>query len=255
MLEHYSSHYDASIATVGETDIVERWHQPRKTLLKHKTCGSLLDLGCSSGGFLSSLESGPWTLHGIEMSASIAAKAQARTSADVFIGDILDAPYAPATFDAITCFHLLEHVHYPRNVLAKVHEWLKPGGVFIVYLPNIQSGGARLFRSYWYALDTPRHLYHFCPSTLRQLAGEVGLQEIVVRTNREPFIEASIRYIRDAMLEQFRISHIPLAEAQRPGMTWRLVRKALRLTVLPVLNLMVGLIGPGEVIQAVFSKR
>ena len=76
------------------------------------------------------------------------------------------APFQPNTFDAITCFDVLEHMHHPREVLVKVREWLKPGGVFYTFLPNIDSAESRIFRSYWCGLELPRHLYHFSPSSL-----------------------------------------------------------------------------------------
>jgi 2-polyprenyl-3-methyl-5-hydroxy-6-metoxy-1,4-benzoquinol methylase len=29
----------------------------------------------------------------------------------VFVGDVLDAPYPPESFDVVTCFHVLEHLN------------------------------------------------------------------------------------------------------------------------------------------------
>src|SRR6202049_1076931 len=125
------------------------------------------------------------------MSTESADRALARCGAKVFVGDILDAPFKPASFDAITCFHVFEHLYQPREVLAKVSEWLKPGGIFYAMMPNIDSAGARIFKSYWYALELPRHTYHFSPASLRSMAHSVGLHEVSVTTHREVFIEAS----------------------------------------------------------------
>src|SRR6266481_4776389 len=195
---HYGGDYDRSVSAAGED--LGRWQYKHEVVLRHKTGGAILDLGCSSGGFLASLKGPSWRRHGIEMSAKVAEIAKAKCGADVFVGDILDAPYPPATFDVITCFHVFEHLYQPREILAKVSEWLKQGGIFYTNMPNIHSAGSRTFGAYWYALELPRHLYHFSPTSLRFLAGSAGLEEVWLITGREPFIEASTRYYIDDLL-------------------------------------------------------
>jgi SAM-dependent methyltransferase len=214
----------------------------------------VLDLGCSSGGFLASLRSPSWQLFGIEMSESVAETARQKCGAEVFVGDILNAPFPPNSFDAITCFHVFEHLYQPREVLAKISEWLKPGGVFFAMMPNIDSAGARIFRSYWYALELPRHLYHFSPKSLRCLAHSVGLEEVSMSLGRELFIEGSARYVMDAGLNRIGFRRVPLAQAKTPSLAWRVVRKIFRLTLLPVLTGLASFAGDGESIHAVFRK-
>ena len=188
------------------------------------------------------------------MSEMAAKRAEARCGAQVFVGDILDAPFPPGSFDVITCFQVFEHLYKPWEVLARVSEWLKPGGIFYTMMPNIDSAGARIFRSYWYALELPRHLYHFSPVTLRNLANAVSLEEASLTTHREMFIESSVRYILDDAFAKIRIRRTPMARAKAPSLAWKVVRKALRLTVLPVLTTLASFSGDGESIQAVFVK-
>ncbi len=214
MAQHYGSNYDAMIALSGEEAIEAYWRGPRNTLLKYKSGGSILDMGCSSGGFLSSLK-GDWKLHGIEISSEVAERARKRTGAEVFVGDVLDAPFAPGSFDAITCFHVFEHMYHPREVMQRVSQWLRPGGVFVTYMPNIDSAGRRIFGSYWYALELPRHLYHFSPVSLSNVAKAVGLETVSVTTDREVFIESSCRYIIDESLSKVGIVRTPMANARR----------------------------------------
>jgi SAM-dependent methyltransferase len=252
MGEHYGADYDRSVALAGEEP--GRWRGRWEALAKYKPGGALLDLGCSAGGFLSGLAGTAWSLYGIEMSKTMAAKARERTGAEIFVGDILDAPFPAGTFDAITCFHVFEHLYQPREVLAKVCEWLKPGGIFFVMVPNIDSAGFRIFKSYWYALELPRHLSFFSPKSLTALARSLGLEEVSVTTNREVFIEASTRYILDDKLRKAGIHRVPLAKARRPGIPFRVVRKAFRLALLPVLNGLASLAGDGESIHAIFRK-
>jgi 2-polyprenyl-3-methyl-5-hydroxy-6-metoxy-1,4-benzoquinol methylase len=253
MGHHYGPDYDRSVAQANAGSM-KRESFRRNFLTTHKQRGTVLDLGCSSGSFLNSLKGPDWILYGIEMSPNIAKIATERTGANIFVGDVLEAPFAPNTFDAITCFHVLEHMYYPREILAKISGWLKPGGVFVSFMPNIDSAGARIFGSYWYALELPRHLYHFSPKSLRILAQSVGLEEVSVITDREVFIEASTRYILDDTLRKIGINRAPLARAKRPGIPFRLVRKAFRMTALPLLNSLASFAGDGESIHAVFRK-
>ena len=142
MAHHYGEDYDKCIGDAGDFS-PERWRDRRTALAQHKSGGDILDLGCSSGSFLETLKGSPWKLHGVEMSSAAARKAEDRTGANVFVGDILDAPFRPESFDAITCFDVLEHVYEPQRVLAKVQEWLKPGGIYYVLVPNIDSAESR----------------------------------------------------------------------------------------------------------------
>jgi 2-polyprenyl-3-methyl-5-hydroxy-6-metoxy-1,4-benzoquinol methylase len=88
---HYSADYDRLIALAGEGSPAHAIGR-REEVLKHKKQGRLLDLGCSSGAFLTAMKSPSWELSGIEMSKAIAKKAEERSGATVFAGDVMDAP-------------------------------------------------------------------------------------------------------------------------------------------------------------------
>jgi 2-polyprenyl-3-methyl-5-hydroxy-6-metoxy-1,4-benzoquinol methylase len=253
MTLHYSQEYDRSIAEAGN-HAPGRWRDRKRTLTQYKQGGTILDLGCSGGSFLKTLGSKEWDLHGIEMSVESARIAQAESGAKVFVGDILDAPFSASSFDAITCFHVFEHLYKPREVLSKVVEWLKPGGIFYVLVPNIDSAGAHIFRSYWYALELPRHVFHYSPKSLGTMTRSVGLEVVSLTTHREVFIEQSTHYIVDDMLRKVGILRVPLASMPAPGIMFRLIRKAFRLTLLPLLTGLASLAGDGESIHAVFQK-
>jgi SAM-dependent methyltransferase len=252
MGEHYGVDYDRSVALAGEDP--KRWRGRWETLAHYKSGGAILDLGCSAGGFLLGLSDSSWVKYGIEMSEDVARKARTRTRANVFVGDILDAPFPAESFDAITCFHVLEHLYRPREIFTRVFNWLKPGGVFYFMVPNIDSAGRRLFGTYWYALELPRHLFHFSPKSLRALAERVGFEKLSLKTDREVFIEASSRYILDDVFYRVGITRAPLSKATRPGLPFRFVRKAFRLTALPVLDSVASIAGDGESIHAIFQK-
>lgn len=252
---HYGPDYDRTISEAAKKP--EHWFERRNEVLRLKPGGgAILDLGCASGGFLSTLQGPSWKLYGIEMSEDAAREARSRCGAEVFVGDILDAPFPPRSFDVITCFNVLEHVYEPKEVLARVAQWLKPGGIFYTLIPNIDSAGARIFRTYWYPLELPRHLYHFSPKTLREVGQSAGLRVVSLDTRRELFIESSTRFIFDDLLKKFGISRQPLCKATDDvSLPWRIVRKIYRLTFLQLFTAVASLAGDGETIAAVFTRE
>ena len=58
-------------------------------------------------------------------------------SPSVLIRDISEGiPFPDATFDAAFCIEVLEHVPNPFGAMGEVNRVLKPGGVFLVSVPN-----------------------------------------------------------------------------------------------------------------------
>lgn len=254
MGEHYTDVYHRLISQAGGNSL-HRWRDRRAALLQYKQGGALLDLGCSSGSFLEYLKGEPWKLYGIEMSADCGKVAQEKSGAQVFVGDVLDAPFPPESFDVITCFDVLEHLYEPRRVMAKVMGWLRPRGIFYVLVPNIESAEARVFGSYWGGLELPRHLFHYSPASLRYLANSVGLQEISLVTRRNAALGVNIRYLLDDLFRSVGISRTPQAYLRPPSLPWRVARKLVRLTALRFLLALAPLAGGGESIHAFFGKE
>jgi len=53
---------------------------------------------------------------------------------------------------------------------------LKPGGTIFIAVPNCNSYDAKYYGKFWAAFDTPRHLYHFTPSTIKILLERNGFK-------------------------------------------------------------------------------
>jgi len=254
MSRHYTDAYHKLISASGE-DSSERWRDRKATLDLYKQSGSLLDLGCSSGAFLQSLPKDSWRLCGIEMSADCARTAEAKSGARVFVGNIIDAPFPTESFDVVTCFDVLEHLYEPRQVMTKVAGWLKPGGIFYVLVPNVDSAEARVFGSYWHGLEMPRHLLHFSPQSLKFLAKSAGLREVSLETRRNPAVGTSLRYVWDDFFRVLGIQKTPVAYRGQVSLPWRAARKVVRMTALRFLLALAPLVGGGESIHAVFRKE
>jgi SAM-dependent methyltransferase len=250
---HYTDAYDRLISASGQ-NAPHRWRERKAAMTPHKQSGALLDLGCSSGSFLESLKGEGWKLHGIEMSSDCAKVAEAKTGAQVFVGHILDANFPRESFDVITCFDVLEHLYEPRRVMARVGEWLKPGGIFYVLVPNIDSAESRAFGSYWHGLELPRHLFHYSPAALKFLAESASLRVVSLETRRNPAVGTSLRYVWDDACGAVGIRRTPVAYRIEPGLAWRAGRKLVRMTALRAALAMAPVIGGGESIHAIFQK-
>ena len=82
--------------------------------------------------------------------------------------------FAPGSFDVITLWHVMEHLEHLGEVWQRLHELLTEKGVLIVAVPNCSSYDAQRYGEYWAAYDVPRHLWHFTPGTIQQLASRHG---------------------------------------------------------------------------------
>lgn len=253
---HYGVDYHRIVETSGESDLVKRWRIPRASVLALGKRGDLLDIGCSTGAFLYTLKDEGWQLHGIEISPEEARKAELRSGARVFVGDILDAPFAPQSFDVITGLHVLEHVDRLDQTVRRLWEWLKPDGVLYLNIPNIDAFESRIFKSYWFGLELPRHLFHFSTESLRRLFLPRGFEEVKLSTLPDCFVEKSIRYVVDDLKAKCGLLPVPLAaETRIPSIPWRLARKMFRLGILWPFRRWTALTGRGASIEAVFRKR
>lgn len=128
----------------------------------------LLDFGCGVGTYLKNLKKHDWNVYGIEPSSSAANYCQ-QQGLDVRQGFSLRENWSESTFDVITLNQVFEHISDPNQTLIEIHHALKSGGILLMNMPNFHSVAARLFKSYWFNLDTPRHNFLFTPKTLQKL--------------------------------------------------------------------------------------
>jgi SAM-dependent methyltransferase len=144
--------------------------------------GRLLDVGCGAGFFLRALDPKVWDPFGVEISKAAAAAAERVIgNLRIFNGTLIASACEDAYFDVVTFWSALEHTNEPRDNLIEARRILKRGGTLIVQVPNAASYQARWFGGDWFALDAPRHRYHFTPETLTRLLNRTGFE--VYRTS------------------------------------------------------------------------
>ncbi len=137
----------------------------------------VLDVGCNLGSFLAALRDRiGCSVAGLEPAPTPAKYAREHFHLDVREACLDEAAdsFAPASFDLITLWHVVEHLRAPRRDLHIVRSLLKPSGTLIVEVPNFDDPLCRLFGSSWSHIDVPRHLLHFTPRTLRNFLEDAG---------------------------------------------------------------------------------
>ncbi|MEP6584198.1 MAG: class I SAM-dependent methyltransferase [Ginsengibacter sp.] len=171
--ENYISHTDTR-----EGFINKLYHRVRNQTLRQKrdlvgnkvgiTKGGILDIGCGTGAFLNIMKQAGWDVTGLEPDANARKRAlelyglQLQLSEELFLLPV-------RSFEAVTMWHVLEHVHDLHGSINQIKNLLKPGGKLLIAVPNYTSYDEEVYKEYWAAYDVPRHLYHFSPESLKEL--------------------------------------------------------------------------------------
>ncbi len=140
----------------------------------------VLDVGCGRGHLLREFRDRGWETLGTELDDASAKFPRESLGLSVKVGTLEGLGFSNAAFDAVVLWHVLEHVPEPLPILREIHRVLRPGGVFLVAVPDFSSGEARCGQSKWFHLDVPRHLQHFRRERLRRLLESAGFQVCAV---------------------------------------------------------------------------
>jgi len=159
--------------------------------------GRVLEIGSSNGAFLERLSRRcPYaSVEGIEINDQAAAQARAR-GFNVHTGDLFHIQLTSTSYDLIYLSHVLEHLDDPQKYLMHLYSLLAPRGRIVILIPNSTSWSAYLFRSYWFALEAPRHFFIPSSRQLHTLLHDAGFRNITTRFRVYPksFLK-SIRYL------------------------------------------------------------
>jgi 2-polyprenyl-3-methyl-5-hydroxy-6-metoxy-1,4-benzoquinol methylase len=176
--DDYVSHTNTKKGLVNQLYHVIRKRTLRQKLrLVQRFCslqtGSILDVGAGTGAFVHTMNKAGWKVTGLEPDATTRQLAfQLQQTELQPIEELFKLP--AETYDAITLWHVLEHVHALHSYLDQLKRIIKPNGKIIIAVPNYTSYDAAVYGSNWAAYDVPRHLYHFSPRSMAMLVGAGG---------------------------------------------------------------------------------
>ncbi|OJV87599.1 MAG: hypothetical protein BGO34_11175 [Bacteroidia bacterium 44-10] len=186
----YISHSDSSEGLVNRL-----YHLFRKRMLRKKidlvadytpakdSPVRLLDIGCGTGYFLQAAKEQGWIVSGVEKDEKARESATLRSELKVKDENGFWKT-ENSSFDAVTLWHVLEHLEKLNETIHKIKEIITPEGIVVLALPNCRSYDAGFYKGWWAAYDIPRHLWHFSPESLEKLLGKHGLK--VIQKTRMP---------------------------------------------------------------------
>jgi 2-polyprenyl-3-methyl-5-hydroxy-6-metoxy-1,4-benzoquinol methylase len=135
--------------------------QKLKLIKKYHPNGKLMDLGCGLGYFLhGTVMDNAFNALGVDISDEAIDYVKNKFGYNVLSEANLDILEAHS-FDVITQWHVLEHVHLLNERMQQLKRLLKPGGTLFIAVPNSDSWDAKFYKEFWDGYDVPRHLYHF----------------------------------------------------------------------------------------------
>jgi len=142
--------------------------------------GTLLDVGSGLGHFLSMAQEDGWNVDGVELQKSAAEYCQERYGIQPHVGYIEALNLAPNSFDVVTMWDVLEHVHNPVEFLRSCALLVKPGGILVLAIPNASGWPARIFKGGWRYVMT-HHLSYFTMDRINRMLDDIHLS--IVATN------------------------------------------------------------------------
>ena len=95
----------------------------------------ILDVGSASGGNTILLSELGFELTSLEMS-DLGVELQQNRGIDVVRGDATNLPFESASFDAVLCLDVLEHIEDDVSALKEMYRVTKPGGKFLFSVPE-----------------------------------------------------------------------------------------------------------------------
>jgi 2-polyprenyl-3-methyl-5-hydroxy-6-metoxy-1,4-benzoquinol methylase len=158
------------------------WRKRLDKVEKAAHRGRLLDVGCGEGMFLCEAATRGWTTWGTELSPYAARHASLALGREIFCGELYDASFPREFFDVVTLWHVMEHVREPARYLKEVRRVIRPGGLLLVAVPNVDD----LFMQFAYRIvrgrplrlfskeDREIHLYHFSAKTIGMYMEKAG---------------------------------------------------------------------------------
>ncbi|HZH94662.1 MAG TPA: class I SAM-dependent methyltransferase [Flavisolibacter sp.] len=184
---YYKSENYISHTNTDEGFINQLYKRVRKYTLEQKAAlinattgikeGTLLDVGCGIGAFLHTMGAKGWNVKGLEPDSN--ARKLAKKLYDIDAEEPAQLfQLSPGSFNAITLWHVLEHVHELHGYMKQLKNLLASNGRLFIAVPNYTSLDADMYGVNWAAYDVPRHLYHFTPTAMTALVEQHGMKVI-----------------------------------------------------------------------------
>ena len=168
----------AEKTSTGERGLRElRWFKRKAFDWIESECppGSLLEVGSGPGTFLLVAQQRGWDVTGVEL-ANLAAEKARSLGVETFNGVIENfAPTQEKEFDAVVSFEVMEHVPDVLSMLTAIRSVLKPDGLFVFSVPNLDD--LYCLRQMLPVATPPLHINFFRRQSMTQALREAGFTD------------------------------------------------------------------------------
>jgi len=148
--------------------------------------GRLVDVGAAFGLFARAADRAGYEVTAIERDGGCCEHLERVVGVRAVHSDAPERELASLEgVQAVTLWHVLEHLPRPRSVIDAAAAALAPGGALAIAMPNPQSLQFRVLRSRWAHVDAPRHLFLIPLAALGRFAAAAGL-ELRAATTSDP---------------------------------------------------------------------
>lgn len=137
---------------------------------KYASGKSLLDYGCGTGQFLETMSSKGYKVQGVEINEGARAKSSKFGSVYSSINEV------KGEVDAITMWHVLEHVYNLDALLQAFTTKMSAQATLIIAVPNPESHDAEHYGAHWAAWDVPIHVHHFTKNSMKTAVERNGFK-------------------------------------------------------------------------------
>src|SRR3989344_1102203 len=151
-------------------DTLRRADLTAPMLLKNQ---SVLDIGSGFGFFVEEMRKRSFKSVGVETSRFARNIATKVTKAEIMDIDIMDKKF-DKKFDAITMFHVFEHIKNPVNFLQRIKELLNKNGRLIIEVPNVEDLLLNTNKAYANFIWQRAHYSYFSRDTLAKVFHQAG---------------------------------------------------------------------------------
>ena len=121
------------------------------TIRKYCASGRVLDIGCGFGELPVLLQREGFAACGIDESPSVIKALRGRfPGVDWICGSVADFVGTLGQFDAVTLFHVVEHIPDLVPAMLSFKSLVRPGGIMVIEVPNVGGLAARLKGRDWH---------------------------------------------------------------------------------------------------------
>lgn len=139
----------------------------------------LLDFGCGDGFFLDEARRYGIDCYGVELSEY---SSQYARSIGLRVED--DINKYDFNFDAITLWHVFEHIPEPNEFLKLLHSRLKQKGKIFIRVPAIDNIWTKIFKDKWIWLQPENHYFHYTEKSLKIISENNGFNVDLLKKQR-----------------------------------------------------------------------